>query len=512
MKRNSLTTAVIAGIAGVAGIANMAGAVNLNPDGLGQVLIYPYYTVRGGNGTLLSVVNTHNEGKAVKVRFLEGYNSREVLDFNLYLSPYDVWVAQVYDNGSGGSVATNDNSCTVPAFTQNLGNGIKAQPFTNLGYTQGGYTATQGSDTGPSGLDRTREGYVEMIEMGVVTNATKNNSLTAITHVSGVPKSCAQVIGAWNGGYWVSNPNIDMTLPTGGLFGAGSVINVSEGTIAAYDADAIAGFSAKIIHTGPGDITPNLAQATFPTTAIATSYVTEDNGVLITSTWPANQGVDAVSSVFDAANVFNEYLTDPAVGASSEWVVTFPTKRFYVDAGYLHTSAPNGYIQPFDELFGGGISGGHFLDPGESCFYIGLQYFDREERTPQSTIVFSPPPLGGANYLCFEAQVITFNQGTVVPGVDTAILGSDLAANVNTNGYTSGWLDLSFVEDFAGNFFSEHSLRQSNEGNIFFGLPATGFLVTNYVNSQAKPGVLGNYAGLYRHRFSRLIETSATIL
>ncbi|MBS0486276.1 MAG: hypothetical protein JSS13_02955, partial [Proteobacteria bacterium] len=95
MNRNSLTTAVVAGIAGVVGIANMANAVNLNPDGLGQTLLYPYYTVNAGQQTLLSVVNTTGNAKAVKVRFLEGYNSREVLDFNLFLSKYDVWTATV---------------------------------------------------------------------------------------------------------------------------------------------------------------------------------------------------------------------------------------------------------------------------------------------------------------------------------------------------------------------------------------------------------------------------------
>ena len=102
MKRNSLTTAVVAGIAGTVGIANLASAVNLNPDGLGQVLIYPYYTVneRGNDGatlqTLFSVVNTTDQGKAVKVRFVEGYNRREVRDFHLYLSPYDVWTANLF--------------------------------------------------------------------------------------------------------------------------------------------------------------------------------------------------------------------------------------------------------------------------------------------------------------------------------------------------------------------------------------------------------------------------------
>ena len=121
MKKNSLTNAVIAGIAGVAGIASVANAVNLNPDGLGQVLIYPYYTVNGGNSTLVSVVNTTGFGKAVKVRFVEGRNSREVLDFNLYLSPYDVWTGAVYEIAgiTPAVLSTNDNSCTVPNIKTN---------------------------------------------------------------------------------------------------------------------------------------------------------------------------------------------------------------------------------------------------------------------------------------------------------------------------------------------------------------------------------------------------------
>jgi hypothetical protein len=41
MNRKNLTAAVLAGLAGAAGIAGTAQAVNLNPDGLGQVLNYP---------------------------------------------------------------------------------------------------------------------------------------------------------------------------------------------------------------------------------------------------------------------------------------------------------------------------------------------------------------------------------------------------------------------------------------------------------------------------------------
>ena len=118
MNRKNLTAAVLAGLAGVAGIAGTAQAVNLNPDGTGQVLLYPYYTTNDGNQTLISVVNTTDQAKAVKVRFLEGFNSREVLDFNLYLSPFDVWVAAITRDPaapeSGGAiVAIADNSCTV---------------------------------------------------------------------------------------------------------------------------------------------------------------------------------------------------------------------------------------------------------------------------------------------------------------------------------------------------------------------------------------------------------------
>ena len=87
------------------GLAGAAEAVMVNPNGLGQVLIYPYYTVRNGYNvagvsaapfnTLLSIVNTTTSTKAVKVRFREGKASKEVLDFNVFLSPYDMWTAAV---------------------------------------------------------------------------------------------------------------------------------------------------------------------------------------------------------------------------------------------------------------------------------------------------------------------------------------------------------------------------------------------------------------------------------
>src|SRR5690606_14660291 len=123
--------------------ANVATAVNINPDGLGQVLVYPYYTVRNDQATLVSVVNTTDETKAVKVRFLEALNSREVLDFNLYLSPFDVWTGAIVATANGAQLQVTDTSCTVP--------GIETQPdqaedFRNFAYIAGA------NDDGPDGL------------------------------------------------------------------------------------------------------------------------------------------------------------------------------------------------------------------------------------------------------------------------------------------------------------------------------------------------------------------------
>ena len=69
-KRKALSCAVLGGLGAIAGSAH---AVYQDPNGLGQALIYPYYTVQQSQGnpfnTYLSIVNTTTRGKALKVRF-----------------------------------------------------------------------------------------------------------------------------------------------------------------------------------------------------------------------------------------------------------------------------------------------------------------------------------------------------------------------------------------------------------------------------------------------------------
>ncbi len=531
MKKNSLTNAVIAGIAGVAGIASVANAVNLNPDGLGQVLIYPYYTVNGGNSTLISVVNTTEFGKAVKVRFVEGRNSREVLDFNLYLSPYDVWTGAVYNitGVTPAVLSTNDNSCTVPNIKTNSclplnSNGQRYIAFRNLQYVN--LTAFGGSnfnDAGPNGLDRTREGHLEMIEMAIVTNATEG-SLDAITHDgTGVPADCPQVVTAWSSSaspaaYWRADPTIDTLPPTvenggGGLFGAAAIVDVANGTQITYVPDAIDGFSVSNLHAAPGTVSPNLAQANFPT-ALGADAIVFNNGSLVTTSYPLATAIDAVSAVYMHDAIFNEYAVLSVGGTpilASEWVVTFPTKRFYVDK-----VAPA--ILPFQNVFAGAEGA------GTAPVDIRLNVYNREEADGTSDCLdggadacvdFSPslPGTISTPQLYWEAQVVTFNQPQTFDATNaivgnTLVLGSKLAANVAVGDYsfTEGWMKMRFWDDTIAPL-NLHISRADAAGQRYVGMPVTGFWAENTQTTS----VLANFAGIFKHKGSRCVVPNAAV-
>ncbi|MBL0164630.1 MAG: hypothetical protein IPP82_13555 [Xanthomonadales bacterium] len=516
MKRNSLTTAVVAGIAGTVGIANLASAVNLNPDGLGQVLIYPYYTVNSNGAgdnlqTLFSVVNTTDQGKAIKVRFVEGYNSREVRDFHVYLSPYDVWTANLFKlpDQPQANLLTDDNSCTVPRIKgstlpplQQLPDGRSFLPFTNALFTGAN------NDGGPAGLERTREGHFEIIEMGTVVDDIKT-SLSDITHVSGVPANCGRIVGAWVAqppGYWIQDANTDIRAPTGGLFGSAMLIDVANGVSAGYSADAIDGFIINRLdnlHAPPGNTDPSLASigGSDPT---ATAFVF-NNGSLIQATYGVapSRKIDAVSALFAQDNIFNEYVLGGGATATTDWVVTFPTKRFYVD------KAPPA-LAPFVEVFKAYTGAGS----GESKVQVGLFPYDREEGNPSACtgsdadnpncgVCFSPCNPGDSTVpvLRYEAQVISFQTAEAFTANRTSpVLGSQLASNVDVRAdfLNNGWMRIALNPTT-----ETHQMSPSTEGEVFDGLPATGFAISNFVNANAAPGKLANYAGLWHHKGSR---------
>jgi hypothetical protein len=497
-----LPVAVMTALAGV----NSAHAVHVNSDGLGQVLLYPFYTSEGGQDTYINVVNTTPNFKAVKVRILESMNSVEVLDFNLYMSPRDHWSAVITadPSGEGAMIVTADTSCTVPNA---LSNGT-AIPFRNFQYAD---------DTLDNSLARTKEGYVEVIEMGVVdtsnpivvdtsTGLTLGTLLAgAIAHDNGVPGSCATLSALWSSSTaWGGSPTLAMLPAAGGLYGYGVLIDVAEGTDATYDATALNEFFdplGQIFHTDPGSILPNLGNAA-PTFSIF-----DDGGVVTGST---EIGLDAVSATMMVAGIANDFVLEPTILAGTDWVITFPTKREYVDPGVAGADG-NQAIAPFTGVWGGAVQ-----PPGTpfaACEAIGIEYWDREEEgVAPGGLDFSPQPPGPSAFaLCAEANVLTFNSSNVLKASSRS--GADLTVI-----HDNGWAALSFTNSV---FTTQPSVASNGAnpaynagvarqlvtgGGIFNGLPAIGFAVQKYVNGDVG-GVLSNYAGSVTHKGDRLITS-----
>jgi hypothetical protein len=475
--------AALAGL-GALGATGVAQAVSVNPDGLGQVLIYPYYTVRtvptglvgsdAAYNSLLSVVNSTGSAKAVKVRFLEGRNSREVLDFNLYLSAKDVWTTAIIPTTDGAGIFTADKSCTVPTVSSN-----SASPtaFVNFAFTQ------SNDDKGGTSLDRTREGYAEIIEMGDVVGSTA----VAATHVNGVPPCTLSAL--------VDPTAFNNTVAgTGGLFGSMTLVNVLQGEDFGYDPTALDGFSTTPLWFPAGDIRPTLAFVNPKTSVVVAGF-----NVYVTPNWPVlppGNPVDPISAVLMHNNVYNEFVLDVSTRSKTDWVVTFPTKREYVFAG-------SGVAQ---KLFQN-----NFTASG-SCDDIALSLFDREERTKQATQDFSPPPPVNIQSLCWEANVISYVfTGGALPAQST-VFGSKNFIPV-TSDFVNGWATLNFSVTSGGRhqltgpgstvFNTRTGGTIGTNTTTYNGLPVLGFAAIVFENGTLTSGgvsIQSNYGGNFNHK------------
>ena len=409
-----------------------------------------------------------------------------------------MWTAAIIpSDATAGSVArmvTADASCTNPVG--NLPIALGGEPFRNFQYSTGG-DALVGT-----GLDRTREGYIELIEMGTLTGAWA----TAVTHSNGVPANCAVIRG-------VTPSSIEA--PTGGLFGSGVLINVNAGADASYKADALEAYRNASIFTDTGVITPSLADAAPPRSVVvnsggidpvtgASTLITAYRSTFATTSGVAD-GARAVASVYMHTAVINEYILDTATASLTDWVITQPLKRVFVN----NIAA----AQPYTNL----------LTASGACETIGFTYFDREERTATAQGGdFSPlPPAGNPNSLCWESNVLSIRNGAPHMPATTSpptsgVLGSVNVTNVTvTSTFQNGWGRLTFTGtgatvDGLGSTVSD----RTSMGGIgsttlsgpatFFGLPVTGFMIRTLKNGNLSCGTAtcqGNYGSLFNHSY-----------
>jgi hypothetical protein len=512
MKKKMLPLAISA----AAAVSMSASAqMYLNQEGTGEILIFPLYTAESGNVTNVNLVNTTANGKAVKVRIIEGQNSQEVLDFNVYMSPADHFSFAISATEEGGGmIKTNDNTCTVPAIPE-AGEPFRTQKF------KGDASTVEGSEYTNNGVERTAIGYIEIIEMGQLTeedfyndasSATSNAMLAAITHdADGVPADCSLPVAAWStaadgtAGAWKAQAAtvglargaeyMSNTWQGGGLYGYAGVVNGADANAFGEDPAAIAEAvlntsTGYALHYEPGDTEPDFTDPALNTVSLVASggvYYSTDYAATTLTT------VDAISSLFQSSRLMNDYVTDSSINALTDWVVTMPTKSFYVNEDPV--------IAPFFDAW----------DGKTACEYVMLESWDREESTPPAIDQsggpdFSPSPDPDdptpktAVPLCFEMNVVQFGETSALKTPEDGLVvgvGPRLDA-------ADGWAYLDF--DPASLPAAEKALADGTRilgggTNGFVGLPVTGFAVQTYTNNSVNgSGNVANYAMSTEHK------------
>jgi hypothetical protein len=481
MKKNLISVAVAASVLGGAAVQ---AAQHVSPDGTGQVLMFPFYNADNGNATNMHIVNTTSAVKALKVRFVEHKNSDEVLDFNVYLSGHDHFAFGVIKNpnGAGGAVITADNSCTVPALgsangdfsgtatTNAAGSITRIQPFVNYQYAGG---ATPDFD---SSIERTLTGHVEVIEMGEVGNTTPGNAglptplessqqyASFATHgATGTPANCAGLVAAWGGlGTWGGgkDPSKNITKPTGGLYGLAYHINVDSAAAFGFEPTVIDGFATFANHTDPGTEQPSI------TNGGLTSIVympTEATGYKALTVAAANAteaageaaSAQAASAALMTASLSNDVMVNPAIGGMTDWVISFPTKKFHVDSKGTNPIAP--FTDSWTGIAAGSTAGTYKEDA--ACEAVSITQWDREEKTTVSGLSFSPKPAGTTTKICNEVAVIAMGPAGTASALSVTTGLTNLVAS-----YAEGWQRIAFPTQ-----------TMTAGGVKMDGLPAIGF-------------------------------------
>ena len=512
---------VVAGVgplSATAMTATNADSLSVSEGGIGHSLVVPYFNAQNGNMTVLHVVNTDTvNGKAVKVRFRGALNSDDILDFQVFMSPGDVWTAAVSAGSDGvANIVTGDGTCTLPTLAKGVPQAF-VQDRLNA--------ALSAADK----ANNTREGYVEIFNMADITpmlGATANPLYTAIKHVNGVAPCTAATLNATlvNLSTEAAAREAGFDTPSTGLYGDWYIINVAQTTtfsagatavraeVAATGAAARGNFvhfpqnanaaptpdnfsadplfradSTKSDYTAAG--AAKIAAANYDLPDLSTPYTTS---ALAANLRPLDQATKLAASL-KVTSITNQYANDASISAKTDWVFSMPTRRYNVAANYavattdaayrlfsdlgaLH-AAPGTVASFADDMFTPSNTVAQASN-GAICVNADAQtFYDREETTKTSGAVFSPGTVSATRF-CGETSVLSFADSGV------SVLGGSVARQNVSGVYTNGWANLS----------------TANAGN---GLPILGASFIKLANPSATAGTSGTYGITWPHRFAR---------
>ena len=537
-------------------VPNITG-FTLAEGGVGHALVVPYYSAQNGNMTVLHVVNTDTKsGKVAKIRFRGASNSDDVLDFQVLLSPGDVWTAAVTKGADGfANLTTADGACSIPALQKGVSVPFLAGRLNpNL--------------TGDALANQTREGYVEIFNAADIpsdavygkTADAQSALYTAIEHVNGTAPCTSSAIQAalFNNNFGSlagdaaaaklavekTAANLGLDSPTGGLTADWYIINVPQTTTFSGAATALVGVGGTVgnyVAFPQNDTikvaTPELYTADPLLVSKGIAATSKDN----IGAWAAADGTTAAvveaialdfpdmstpyyggypvaggqSAASQAANltqalavssITNQYAKDASITAKTDWVFSMPTRRYNVALDYSKQTATQPPARVFSSVSGKvgtttpvGVAAA--ANPGAPG---GTQFF-----YTGNTKVVDGKICVDTQGAVFRDREETFKSGIPVFSPSTA-KSSRMCGEANVLSFGEGVANPSVLgatvarEDVTAASIYENGWGVLDTTNGGVGLPIMGYSVIKLSNPQVAAGVSGNFGITWPHRFVKV--------
>jgi len=293
-----------------------AHSVQLGENGVGEVLVFPFFNANMGWDTYLDLTfYSGDTPQMVKIHVRDDINGDITNSFNLY---------QLYSHPS-----TRSASNWRAAITRDSqGNPI-------LRVAEGPCTVSDDGIGGEAGSSFPLGASVGSIEVYAVSSRL-------IDDVSESAPSCDEIAERWEPqGIWQDDPDADLVQIGSGypfygqknLSGLATVINVDEGLSASYSPLAFVDFADQIPHSAPSADFPNLADANpIAISPEGTEFIPNSGegidavAFLLAASLGGSNTSHAGSGFYDgyAGQLTNQVIQSEAIGAITEWVLSYP--------------------------------------------------------------------------------------------------------------------------------------------------------------------------------------------
>lgn len=465
------------------GAAIQTAGTILNPEGKGDVLLFPYYDVRTidgrGTATLFAIINensgpdfaipTTEEGIAAKLRFREWDKSGEVFDVDIWLSEGDVWVGVLdFDAASfaidprlGARITSPDWVITAPAVAGNLCAStftLQAALATPVPFP---ITAIQGTVPNIPVGSSNHYGYFEVIA------EERTYSKSFVDAADGNKVKVTRVFAA--ACVPADAPNT--------LLGYAYIVDVVGGVSAGYTATAIANFvrTPTLLFSGAGGLLPTLLQCEDSLNQLEFEISKQD-------IWAA----------FDVSTV---------IAGQAGLVITHPTKHFHYCPGPNYTlkgspTAPCGIVGeglPWTALHANAFE------------TVVINVCDRNENclTPDTSYISPLPPVATVG-LPYEVNVVGLFLGSTVPSLTGRRPNFGIATKTYDTGYVwFRWANAGVINPapspLSRQFGTGATITSFEHFGMSFGgpYPTLGYVALPTIGIQWQYGANGAVGGIY---------------